>query len=344
MRHDCLQMVLEVTDHFGCAAMQYSGGDRPSLLSPSKSTTPTVGGSHADDELLQSLLLAEGGESASSLQQKNREFESARVELSNIITAKSAQIHPIQAEIERCCHQVDQLSQRKHALETELKAVNESLQGATAKRDSLKAHLDDTVKHHKGQYEHLEHLTTNMAKSVKLEMTSKQMVDSVKRLEHSFGSTILGVADLSQRCLSALNESSSSSPSKSKGTIEKAAMYTAQFNARKASCIVAFNEYAVTECKCVDILADRVLTARRKADLLKRELDEYNALGMLNMAAEVSKLLSKSDSNISEDLSALNIIANSLNDAALRMATTMGLEPTSEGAYVCLSVSLHWWY
>lgn len=280
------------------------------ILSP-----PRLGGTVEDDESLEAALLAEVGETRASIAAKKSQAQATRSYVDRVMQEHDNARSSISLELKACIDHIGVLQGRYDDMVLQLQRIEREISQASSKRATLQTKLMDEQKRYDERLSSLDGSQGQVMVALRIEDGARSLVTSVRDLETSLTGVVAGV----QRPLAPPAE---------------------EYPVRVAATSDALGAYAESEAKCISALANRVHVVENRLQLLRREADEYRALDMQTIGAELEGTIQKLTENAVEDTQTLSALRTALSEAIQRFASCLTVDLAGVGMVAMPSAAL----
>eukprot|EP00607_Mallomonas_marina_P009081 CAMPEP_0182419354 /NCGR_PEP_ID=MMETSP1167-20130531/3805_1 /TAXON_ID=2988 /ORGANISM="Mallomonas Sp, Strain CCMP3275" /LENGTH=971 /DNA_ID=CAMNT_0024594211 /DNA_START=139 /DNA_END=3054 /DNA_ORIENTATION=- len=303
--HERLQLELQAAEALREAAL------RPRAVM----TPPPLGGTREDDESLQMALYAEVGESKTSIETKKSQAQLTRTHVDRVVQEHDNTMATLRHDMKSCVTNLGELQTRHDELTSQLQRIERDISMASAKRTTLQTRLVEEQRRYDEHLSSLDGAQQVVMSALRIEDGAKMMLTRVHELETS----LTGVVTGAQRPVAPPAE---------------------EYPVRVAAASEALGAYVISEAKCIFVLAKRVSMTDNRLQLLRREVEEYRALDMQAIGAELEANIQKLTEETQEDLQTLSAMREALSEAVQRFASCLTVDLAGVGMVAMPAVAL----
>lgn len=289
---------------------------REATLRPRSATSSArVGGTLDDDESLETAVLAEVGETRASIAAKKSHAQLTRSYVDRVMQDHNDARSSISVELKACIDHVGVLQGRHDDLMLQVQRIEREISLASAKRATLQGKLSDEQKRYDERLSSLDGSQSQVMVALRIEDGARCLVSRVRDLEASLTSVV-------------------------NGALRPVAPPAEEYPLRVAAVSDALGAYVESEAKCISALANRVKVVENRLQLLRREADEYRALDMQTIGAEIEGTIDKLSENAAEDTRTLSALRTALSEAIQRFASCLTADLAGVGMVAMPTIAL----
>eukprot|EP01041_Mallomonas_annulata_P002989 gene2989-5862_t len=290
--HERLQLELEAAEALREAALL------PRTTAATLATPPRLGGTIEDDVALESALFADAGESRGSIDSKKSQAQAARSYVDHVIQEHTSIMTSLREDIRGCINHINELQVHYDDLASQMQRIEREMTIANNRRASIQNRIVEEQNRYDTRISSLDGAQHGVISALRVEDSSHALLARVKDLENS----LTAVVSSAQRPVAPPAE---------------------EYPVRVAAASEALGSYVESEARCISVLARRVSLVENRLLLLRREVEEYRALDMQNLGAEIEGTIIKLSENAAEDMHALTALRAALTDAVKRFASCL---------------------
>lgn len=242
-------------------------GAAPKIL-PSKNVRPDDIKCATPDQLANDIL-AEVGESTTTLSMKKTEAATAQSDLMKVgdKNQSAAKLN----DIKLCDEKLSEYLIQKSQLELQLAAIERDMALVTSRRDALR---NEYVTVSSNNIDKMSRLAAAKSESERTDMLDT----TVRSVTSSYAALDRNIRDIEEE-LTAIMQANGADGDDVKGARSGAAE-ALDVSEKRSQTLQAFNSYVSSEVACIDALISRIVDLRSKQVLKNREILEYQRIGI----------------------------------------------------------------
>ena len=278
------------------------------------------------DNLLEKIILEEGGESVSTIKTKTNQGQIVLNSIEKLKKETEMIVFPLSNELNVCTVRIDELNDKK----TVLLKMLEEIETETTVLKSKKVKIEENISNAELSYERTvstvaqNPLNRDALLASKMHEKVRNFVSKVSVLENSIFSVL-------EEREETVNEKILKEKTNGKVGNGKKVVLTVDYPVRVKTSSTYLHDYVRTECQCLCLLAGRVVLLSTQLIHYKRELNAYKSLNMTVLVGELTTTIKKTENDIDEDKKALNLLQDELCGAILRFSKCLNL--TDKGTF-----------
>jgi hypothetical protein len=225
-----------------------------------------VGNSH-DDQYLESVVLADFGETPVTVDSKLAQSASIAAYLAKLREERQGRIHPLVTESAECSKKLSALNERHQQLRKQLEAVELEITAITARQSVLEQSSAEVTAVYERQLSSLG--------------VSHQQVVTATRLQDGTKALVAKIKDLEQVLVKAVVPGDGQEPAgKGASSSDASKPQPVDYPHRLGQSSKAFADYVDSEGQCTAILAQRIKLVKNQLAHQQEEVLAYKALSM----------------------------------------------------------------